>query len=158
MDIKDLLAQFDDMEAEDGMNIVEGEEEFDNERSENKRKARIYKKAVIALEELQDLLEEGIDPATGKLDDETDAFYNTLTDIINEIDSRALAFDESLDGMNIAETAEMISNSELQYSYNVAVTIDAENALDNKFLKENIKNAVINCLNAYDVIVDVEDI
>lgn len=158
MDIKDLLAQFDDMEAEDGMNIVEGEEEFDNERSENKRKARIYKKAVIALEELKDLLEEGIDPATGKLDGETDAFYNTLTDIINEIDSRALAFDESLDGMNIAETAEMISNSELQYSYNVSVTIDAENALDNKFLKENIKNAVINCLNAYDVIVDVEDI
>ena len=158
MDIKDLLAQFDDMEAEDGMNIVEGEEEFDNERSENKRKARIYKKAVIALEELKDLLEEGIDPATGKLDGETDAFYNTLTDIINEIDSRALAFDESLDGMNIAETAEMISNSELQYSYNVAVTIDAENALDNNFLRENIKNAVINCLNAYDVIVDVEDI
>lgn len=158
MDIKDLLAQFDDMEAEDGMNIVEGEEEFDNERSENKRKARIYKKAVIALEELKDLLEEGIDPATGKLDGETDAFYNTLTDIINEIDSRALAFDESLDAMNIAETEEMISNSELQYSYNVSVTIDAENALDNKFLKENIKNAVINCLNAYDVIVDVEDI
>lgn len=158
MDIKDLLAQFDDMEAEDGMNIVEGEEEFDNERSENKRKARIYKKAVIALKELQDLLEEGIDPATGKLDGETDAFYNTLTDIINEIDSRALAFDESLDAMNIAETEEMISNSELQYSYNVSVIIDAENALDNKFLKENIKNAVINCLNAYDVIVDVEDI
>lgn len=158
MDIKDLLAQFDDMEAEDGMNIVEGEEEFDNERSENKRKARIYKKAVIALEELQGLLEEGIDPATGKLDDETDAFYNTLTDIINEIDSRALAFDESLDGMNIVETEEMISNSELQYSYNVSVTIDAENALDNNFLKENIKNAVINCLDAYDVIVDVEDI
>lgn len=158
------LAKIDDMEAENGMNIVEGEEEFDNERSENKRKARIYKKAVIALEELQDLLEEGIDPATGKLDDETDAFYNTLTDIINEIDSRALAFDESLDkmeapdGMNIAETEEMISNSELQYSYNISVTIDAENALDNKFLKENIKNAVINCLNAYDVIVDVEDI
>ena len=45
-----------------------------------------------------------------------------------------------------------------EYSYNVSVTIDAENALDNKFLKENIKNAVINCLNAYDVIVDVEDI
>ena len=60
--------------------------------------------------------------------------------------------------MQIAETEEMISNSELQYSYNVSVTIDAENALDNKFLKENIKNAVINCLNAYDVIVDVEDI
>ena len=65
---------------------------------------------------------------------------------------------EAPDGMNIAETEEMISNSELQYSYNVSVTIDAENALDNKFLKENIKNAVINCLNAYDVIVDVEDI
>ena len=65
---------------------------------------------------------------------------------------------EAPDGMNIAETEEMISNSELQYSYNVSVTIDAENALDNKFLKENIKNAVINWLNAYDVIVDVEDI
>ena len=65
---------------------------------------------------------------------------------------------EAPDGMNIAETEEMISNSELQYSYNVSVTIDAENALDNKFLKENIKNAVINCLNAYDATVDVEDI
>ena len=100
MELKDLLAklaEFDEMEQQDGMNIVEGEEEFDDERSENKRKARIYKKAVIALEELQDLLEEGIDPATGKLDDETDAFYNSLTGIINEIDSRALAFDESLD-------------------------------------------------------------
>lgn len=100
MELKDLLAklaEFDEMEQQDGMNIVEGEEEFDDQRSENKRKARIYKKAVIALEELQDLLEEGIDPATGKLDDETDAFYNSLTGIINEIDSRALAFDESLD-------------------------------------------------------------
>lgn len=98
MELKDLLAklaEFDEMEQQDGMNIVEGEEEFDDERSENKRKARIYKKAVIALEELQDLLEEGIDPATGKLDDETDAFYNSLTGVINEIDSRALAFDES---------------------------------------------------------------
>lgn len=79
---------------------------------------------------------------------------------IKEIIKGLAQFDdmEAEDGMNIAETAEMISNSELQYSYNVSVIIDAENALDNKFLKENIKNAVINCLNAYDVIVDVEDI
>lgn len=100
MELRDILAklaEFDEMEQQDGMNIVEGEEEFDNERSDNKRKARIYKKAVIALEELQDLLAEDADPATGKLDDETDAFYNTLTGIINEIDSRSLAFDESLD-------------------------------------------------------------
>lgn len=100
MELKDILArlaEFDEMEQQDGMNIVEGEEEFDNEHPENKRKVHIYKKAVIALEELQDLLEEEVDPATGKLDDETDAFYNSLTHIINEIDSRALAFDESLD-------------------------------------------------------------
>ena len=32
---------------------------------------------------------------------------------------------EAPDGMNIAETEEMISNSELQYSYNVSVIIQS---------------------------------
>ena len=57
---------------------------------------------------------------------------------------------EAPDGMNIAETEEMISNSELQYSYNVSVTIDAENALDNKFLKENIN--LTQCFKRYNQI------
>lgn len=131
MELKDILAklaEFDEMEQQDGMNIVEGEEEFDNERSENKRKARIYKKAVIALEELQDLLTEDADPATGRLDDETDAFYNKLTEIINDIDSRCQAFTECLDESKIEVdnlTDGNIVKSEL-FNFGIAVNDDED--------------------------------
>ena len=63
------------------------------EKAENKRKLKIYVKAYEALEELQDELSQGIDPVTGKLDSETDNFYNELTEIIDEIYSRSLAFE-----------------------------------------------------------------
>lgn len=128
MEVKDILAKlakFDDMEQQDGMNIVEGQEEFDDELQDNKRKARIYKKAVIALEELQGLLEEGIDPATGKLDDETDAFYNKLTEIINDIDSRCQAFTECLDESEVQRdnlTDGNIVKSEL-FNFGIAVNV-----------------------------------
>lgn len=96
MEIKDLLAkiaEYDEMEAPDGMNIVEDIDQ-ENEDAENKRKLRIYKKAYEALEELCDFFEEEcIDPMTGKLDEETEAFNNQLHEVINEIYSRSLAFE-----------------------------------------------------------------
>ena len=98
MDVKELiasLAEFDEMEAPDGMNIAEGVEE-ENEKAENKRKKRVYQKAVEALSELQDLIGEGINPAQTEAD-ETTQFYNRIQDLIEEIDSMSLAFDESLD-------------------------------------------------------------
>lgn len=53
----------------------------------------VYVKAYEALEELQDVLDHGVDPATGKLDPETNKFYDALTEMINEIYSRSLAFE-----------------------------------------------------------------
>lgn len=53
----------------------------------------VYVRAYEALEELQDLLDHGVDPVTGKLDDETNKFYDALTEMINEIYSRSLAFE-----------------------------------------------------------------
>lgn len=73
--------------------ILKEDIDTENEIAENKAKKRHYLKAVDALEELQSFLEEGIDPATGTLDEETNQFYDRITDLISEIHSRSLAFD-----------------------------------------------------------------
>ena len=99
MELKDLLAklaEFDEMEQQDGMNLLEDVEE-ENELADKKSKKRVYLAAVEAIEKLRDELEEGIDPATGKLDAETEDFFNKLGEIVDEIQSRSYAFDESLD-------------------------------------------------------------
>ena len=85
MDIKQLNEKI--------SNLLSENVEEENEHAEMKRSWRIYTKAHESLEELQELLVEGIDPSTGKLDADTDAFYNQLTDMINEIHSRSLAFE-----------------------------------------------------------------
>lgn len=103
MDIKNLLSQmaeFDEMEAPDGMNIAEDIEE-ENELAENKRKKRIYQKAIQSLEELQNFLWEGVSPATGKLDADAEEFNQLINTAIAEIHSRSLAFDESLNEAKI---------------------------------------------------------
>ena len=74
-------------------NLLSENVEEENEHAEMKRSWRIYTKAYESLEELQELLAEGKNPSTGKLDADTDAFYNQLTDMINEIYSRSLAFE-----------------------------------------------------------------
>lgn len=74
-------------------NLLSENVQEENEHAEMKRSWRIYTKAYESLEELQELLVEGIDPSTGKLDADTDVFYNQLTDMINEIHSRSLAFE-----------------------------------------------------------------
>lgn len=74
-------------------NLLSENVQEENEHAEIKRSWRIYTKAYESLEELQELLVEGIDPSTGKFDADTDAFYNQLTDMINEIHSRSLAFE-----------------------------------------------------------------
>ena len=66
--------------------------DFENEQAERGSALRVYQKAYMALEELQDKLEEGISPS-GSLDMETEEFYNKLQDMINEIHSRSLAFE-----------------------------------------------------------------
>ena len=96
-DIKDL-ANKDEQEAEDGMNLLEQEtnEDIDqeNEDAENRRKLRIYQKAYQALEELSNFLEEEcVDPMLGDLDEETKAFNNKINELTQEIYSRSLAFE-----------------------------------------------------------------
>lgn len=86
------LANKDEMEAEDGMNIVE-DIDSENEIAEKKAKKRIYTKAVAALEELQNFLWEGVSPSTGKLDPDTEEFNQLINSAIAEIHSRSLAFD-----------------------------------------------------------------
>lgn len=105
MDVKELiasLAEFDEMEAPDGMNVAESVEE-ENEIAERKRQKRVYLAAIDAIERLRDLLEEGIDPTTGKLDPETEAWFDKLGEISGEIYSRAEAFNESLDEAEIED-------------------------------------------------------
>lgn len=68
--------------------------EEENEKAELKRKLNIYIKAYESLEDLQELLTEGIDPRTKKLDADTEKFYDLLTNVINEIYSRSQAFEE----------------------------------------------------------------
>lgn len=87
------LANKDEMEAEDGMNLLEDIDQ-ENEDAENRRKLRIYKKAYEALEELSDFLEEEcVDPVLGDLDEETKAFNNKINELTQEIYSRSLAFE-----------------------------------------------------------------
>lgn len=78
---------------EDLKKYIKEDIDFENEQAANKAKLRIYKKAYESLEELQDLLSEGADPASGNLEADTDTFYNKLTEMINEIHSRSLAFE-----------------------------------------------------------------
>lgn len=114
MDVKELiasLAEFDEMEAPDGMNVAESVEE-ENEIAERKRQKRVYLAAIDAIERLRDLLEEGIDPATGKLDPETEAWFDKLGEISGEIYSRAEAFNESLDEANI-DNDSMLDNIDI---------------------------------------------
>ena len=88
MDIKKLNEEFEEIFTAEPERLA-----AENEIAENKAKKRHYLKAVDALEELQSFLEEGIDPATGTLDEETNQFYDRITDLITEIHSRSLAFD-----------------------------------------------------------------
>lgn len=66
--------------------------DFENEQADRRSNLRVYQKAYMALEELQDKLEEGMSPS-GTLDAETEEFYDKLQDMINEIHSRSLAFE-----------------------------------------------------------------
>lgn len=97
MEIKKLVK---DMNALiNSLNIKESvEDEF--EYADNKRKKKAYVKAVESLEELQTVLEEGVDPATGLLDDFTNELYQKIQDCIDHIYSASLVFDESFNESN----------------------------------------------------------
>lgn len=78
-------------------------DQVEKENLEHERKStfKVYNKAIEALEQLQDIISDSRDPFTDKLDPDTDAFYDKLVDITNEIYSRSLAFEESLDESEI---------------------------------------------------------
>ena len=79
---------------EEIIKVIEGMEEFDDERYENKRIFRVYQKACEGLVMLMDELEDTANPATGTMDNETQEFYNKLSALCEEINSRSLAFEE----------------------------------------------------------------
>lgn len=85
MSIKKLLEQLDEVLKE----TVEDE----NELANRKTKYRVYVRAYEGLEELQDLLEESVNPTDGKMDPETEALYDKITELINQIYSASLAFE-----------------------------------------------------------------
>ena len=65
----------------------------ENEAAELRRIKRVYLKALDGLEQLQTELEYSVEPGTGKMDKDTQQFYDLLTKCVNEIYSRSLAFD-----------------------------------------------------------------
>ena len=73
--------------------VLNEDVESENELAELKAKKRYYDAAFDAIEELRAFLEEGIDPATGTLDPETEEFHKQLGEISAEIYSRGLAFE-----------------------------------------------------------------
>lgn len=85
MSIKKLLEELDEVLKE----TVEDE----NKLADTKRKYRVYVRAYEGLEELQDLLEEGVNPVDGKMDAETEALYDKIQELINQIYSASLAFE-----------------------------------------------------------------
>lgn len=130
MNIEELLAKFDgfdEMEQQDGMNLLEDVEE-ENELADKKSKKRVYLAAVEAIEKLRDELEEGIDPATGKLDVETEDFFNKLGEIVDEILSRSYAFDESLNE-TVIEKDNMVEGNVVKTelgNFGIAIHADGE--------------------------------
>lgn len=73
--------------------VLNEDVESENELAELKAKKAKYLKVVDACEELMEFLEGCVDPATGLLDDDTNAFYQLLQEVVNETHSRSLAFD-----------------------------------------------------------------
>ena len=88
----------DEMEyiSDDDFNKAYDQVEKENLEHERKSTFKAYNKAIEALEELKDIIADSRDPFTDKLDPDTDAFYDKLVDITNEIYSRSLAFEEFL--------------------------------------------------------------
>ena len=67
-------------------------DELEEVKSNNKVK-KIFDNAVEGLEKLQEFIGAGTNPVDGRLDDETTEFYTKLTDMIEEIHSRSLAWE-----------------------------------------------------------------
>lgn len=77
---------------EEIMQVIE--EQFDDELDENKRKHRMYQRACEALVEVMNELEANISPATGFFDEDTNYFYQLLSEACTELNSRSLAYQE----------------------------------------------------------------
>lgn len=83
--------------SDDDFDKAYNQVEKENLQHERKSTFKVYNKAIETLQQLKDIIADSRDPFTDKLDPDTDAFYDKLVDITNEIYSRSLAFEESLD-------------------------------------------------------------
>jgi len=86
------LANKDEMEAEDGMNIVE-DIDAENELADMKSQKRVYDKAYEALNELHLALDSGYTPSGAIADSDLISFNEKIKDLLEEIYSRGLAFE-----------------------------------------------------------------
>lgn len=68
--------------------------DLENETSQTNDNLRVFQRAYMGLEELQIWLEDNVVSPSGKMDKETEMFYDKLQDMVNEIYSRSLAFEE----------------------------------------------------------------
>ena len=146
MDIKELIAQYDDMEAENGMNIQESEEV--NEEVVNEEDALLADKEgrlTVCINELYDLEEKAI--------------AEENMDVAQAIkDARIYADDVRSDlyHSEVNETKEL-AGEKVEYLFDVQVTMDAENEMSNAFVKTEIQRAIENALDKYDVKVSVQN-
>ena len=146
MDIKELIAQYDDMEAENGMNIQEAENV--NEEVVNEEDALLADKEgrlTVCINELYDLEEKAI--------------AEENMDVAQAIkDARIYADDVRSDlyHSEVNETKEL-AGEKVEYLFDVQVTMDAENEMSNAFVKTEIQRAIENALDKYDVKVSVQN-
>ena len=95
MNIKKLNEEIEDILSDDDFNKAYDQVKLENEEAERKAILRVFQKAYGSLEELQTWFEDNmVNPSSGKMDKETEEFYNKLQDVVNEIYSRSLAYEE----------------------------------------------------------------
>lgn len=96
MNIKKLNEEIEDILSDDDFNKAYNQVKLENEEAERKAILKVFQKAHVGLKELQTWFEDNIvNPSSGKMDDkETEEFYKKLQDVVNEIYSRSLAYEE----------------------------------------------------------------
>ena len=95
MNIKKLNEEIEDILSDDDFNKAYNQVKLENEEAERKAILKVFQKAYVGLEELQTWFEDNmVNPSSGKMDKETEEFYNKLQDVVNEIYSRSLAYEE----------------------------------------------------------------
>ena len=164
------LAKIDEMEAEDGMNIVE-DLLNDNEKTTKDQFTLAPTSHAIDEEKLKD--GQTKKPTEEDLDDIYDAI-NTLNkseyfietkkeleilikaqDILSKLLEEGKRAEEQMEE-SINETKKLAADK-VEYLFDVQITMDAENEVPNNFLKSDIQKAIEDRLEKYDVEVSVQN-